>query len=329
MTWFKVDDGFCEHAKLDALEREHGPRMVADCVLVWLAIGTWCSRQLAQGGALPDGTIDVVAIRRLRRGETDPVACADALVAVGLLERVPEGYAMHDWSEYQPTSEEVGAKRRATRERVREYRERKLRDDQRKGGNGGGNGGGNAGGNGVTEGGVTPSRPGLSRRYKGQNSAAPSNASRNSIGNSVGNSVTGRGDDRRNAASDGNDSGTSEGLSQRYENTSQRYKGGSNAVSNGVSNTPPDPDPDPGVFLTEHTPGSGNVDHHEQPDRGTPRASAGAPPLSVVPKRTPTTVWVLDTTTGFEGRIKWAEWESDQGLPEAERRYRRVKGDAA
>src|SRR5690242_7854614 len=105
-----------EHAKLDALERRHGPRALADCLVVWLGIGTWCARQLAQGGALPDGVIDVVALRRIRRGERDPVECADMLVEAGLLERVAHGYGMHDWRDYQPTSAEVDARRRANRD---------------------------------------------------------------------------------------------------------------------------------------------------------------------------------------------------------------------
>lgn len=136
MSWFRVDDGFTEHAKLDALERKHGPRALADCVLVWLAIGTWCSRQLAQGGALPDGVIDEVGLRRIRRAETDPVECAEMLREAGLLEKVRQGYAMHDWPEYQPTSEEVQTKRAANRERQKKFRETKLAADKRRVSNG-------------------------------------------------------------------------------------------------------------------------------------------------------------------------------------------------
>lgn len=48
-----------------------------------------------------------------------------ALVASGLWEPAPGGWQFHDWEKYQPTRQIVTARREASAQRLREWRERK------------------------------------------------------------------------------------------------------------------------------------------------------------------------------------------------------------
>ena len=87
--WFKVDDSFYDHPKVLPLS--------GDEVALWLRAGAWCGRQLTDG-FVPDRALPVLGYGR----ET-----ADALVSVGLWERLAAGYRFHDWEDYQPTRAEV------------------------------------------------------------------------------------------------------------------------------------------------------------------------------------------------------------------------------
>lgn len=93
MAWFKIDDGFWAHPKTVGLS---GP-----AVALWLRGGTWSASQLT------DGFIPA-KILPLLQAETSHAA---ELVEADLWEVLPDGWGFHDWQKYQPTREQVEAKR--------------------------------------------------------------------------------------------------------------------------------------------------------------------------------------------------------------------------
>lgn len=119
MTWFKVDDRFPEHSKLEALE--HDPRGWAEALAVWLVAGCHAA------GNLTDGLIARSRLERITPMGKRASKVADQLVELGLWERTDKGYKFHDWFDWQPSAEEVeyqrernAAKQRAIRDRRRE-----------------------------------------------------------------------------------------------------------------------------------------------------------------------------------------------------------------
>jgi hypothetical protein len=106
MPWFKIDDQFAFHPKAIAAGNA--------ALGLWVRAGSWCAAHLTQG-ALPAHMVRTLGAQRRD---------ADKLVSVGLWMCTEDGYLFKDWDEYQPTKEQVEAKRVATRERVRSHRER-------------------------------------------------------------------------------------------------------------------------------------------------------------------------------------------------------------
>ncbi|MEO0324953.1 MAG: hypothetical protein AAF447_18465 [Myxococcota bacterium] len=123
MVWFKVDDGFYEHEKVVALER-YPARIQALALAMWTLAGSM------SGSRLTDGRVEPWTLRKRfpNHRPRDLTAAATALVEVGLWSRsgstlVEVGsefgrtcagvalYVFADWSQYQPTKEQVLAKR--------------------------------------------------------------------------------------------------------------------------------------------------------------------------------------------------------------------------
>lgn len=105
MPWFKVDDSFHAHPKVLATE----PAALG----LWVIAGAWSSSHLT------DGFVPTHALTRLLPGSDE---LARALVNAGLWRRAKGGYQFHDWSEYQPSKDDVDAERKAARERMRKLR---------------------------------------------------------------------------------------------------------------------------------------------------------------------------------------------------------------
>jgi hypothetical protein len=108
MTWFKVDDSFYDHPKVDDLPDSAG--------MLWLRAGSYCARHLTDG---------VVPDRRARRMCDNPDEGIKALLDSGLWEIVEGGYRFHDWEKYQPTRDEVLADRESNAARQKAWRDRK------------------------------------------------------------------------------------------------------------------------------------------------------------------------------------------------------------
>lgn len=113
MTWFRIDDNFADHPKVDALlEGKHGEAAIA----LWTLAGAWCAKHLTDG---------VVPAGRVRRfGLRNPDTLATELVRVGLWEETADGFAFHDWHKYQPSRATVEMEREKTAERVRRHRDK-------------------------------------------------------------------------------------------------------------------------------------------------------------------------------------------------------------
>ena len=124
MTWFKVDDGFPEHRKLEELETNSD--LWAACLAVWLAAGCDCSRRLTEG------KISVERLSRITPFGRKAVAIAGRMVALGLWEKSGSSYLFHDWHDYQPEAEVVEERRENAKERKKKWdmkqRERRRRN---------------------------------------------------------------------------------------------------------------------------------------------------------------------------------------------------------
>ena len=117
MTWFKVDDGFYDHPKLDGLPNA--------AVGLWVKAGAWCSKHET------DGVIPASRVKALK-GTSSQIS---ALIRCDLwVETVSESgakaYSFRDWFDYQPSREERQEERAVWREKKRKSRRRKL-DNQR------------------------------------------------------------------------------------------------------------------------------------------------------------------------------------------------------
>jgi hypothetical protein len=123
MPWVKVDDHADEHPKLAAAGPLAWP--------LWLSGLTYCNRNLTDGfiprsvaRTLVDwqysdaaGQVWTIGVTSGAHGEdVNSDLVIDLLVEVGLWEKVPGGYRVHDYEDYQPTRAEVMALREVKRE---------------------------------------------------------------------------------------------------------------------------------------------------------------------------------------------------------------------
>lgn len=107
MAWFKVDDGFYTSQKVMRIPRELRPQAIG----VWVLAGTWSADKMT------DGIVPAHILNEF--GCTTEIF--DAMIKSGLWklhEDVKPGddvvIEYHDWKEYQPTREQMMAKREET-----------------------------------------------------------------------------------------------------------------------------------------------------------------------------------------------------------------------
>lgn len=146
MTWFKVDDGLAVHPKVLAAGNM--------AMGLWVRAGSWCAANLT------DGHLPRTMIAPLDGRKRD----ADRLIKAGLWIETSGGYQFVDWSDWQPTKEQVRADREATKKRVSRWREQHRNDVT----NDVTNGVTNTVGNGATN--AAPTRPVPSRSGLGSQS---------------------------------------------------------------------------------------------------------------------------------------------------------------
>lgn len=112
MTWFKVDDRLWGHPKW--LASPAGARAL------WVTAGSWAAANLTDG-RIPRHVLGSLGGR---------VRDADGLVSAGLWvveSGQHEGWRFADWTDYQPTREQVEADRAAAAERQQRARDKAKR----------------------------------------------------------------------------------------------------------------------------------------------------------------------------------------------------------
>lgn len=111
MPWFKVDDTLHSHPK------SRSASLAA--MGLWALCGSWSMAYKT------DGFVPAWFVHAFPQGRK----LAAELITVGLwLDSIrggEDGYQFHDWTDYQPSSDEIEAEREASRERQRAYRQRR------------------------------------------------------------------------------------------------------------------------------------------------------------------------------------------------------------
>lgn len=108
MTWFKVDDSFYDHPKVEQLSLAARG--------LWVTAGSYAARHLTDG-FVPDNILK-------RVGKGVPAASRE-LHQQGLWRVVPGGIQFHDWEQFQPSRENVEQERSRTKQRQQAWRDRK------------------------------------------------------------------------------------------------------------------------------------------------------------------------------------------------------------
>lgn len=110
MTWFRLDDGWLMHPKVQSAG--HYGRAL------WMAGGLHCAAQLT------DGRIEKGVVRVLAAQADVPATAAKRLVTAGLWIDEGDHYQMHDYLDYQPSKEQVEAERERWRSSKQRRRKR-------------------------------------------------------------------------------------------------------------------------------------------------------------------------------------------------------------
>lgn len=105
MTWFKVDDTFAFHPKAVAAGNA--------ALGLWVRAGSWSSQQLREG-FVPHHMIPTMGT----------ISQAKALVKAGLWAEVDGGYQFHQWTERNPSRDQIERDREAAAQRQRRAREK-------------------------------------------------------------------------------------------------------------------------------------------------------------------------------------------------------------
>lgn len=120
MTWIRLDDEYSDHPKIAAA----GPLGQ----LLHLRAINWAARNLTDG-KIPRSTLEVIAYGCLV-GEVERPESLDAhkliarVVDVGLIAENGDGYAVHDFLDYNPSRKQVESDREKERDRKRRQRAR-------------------------------------------------------------------------------------------------------------------------------------------------------------------------------------------------------------
>src|SRR5450756_1288103 len=97
MGWFKIDDQLFSHPKVLSID----PRYRLAAMGLFTLAGAWSSAYLT------DGVVPKQSLSSLQATDKQ----AQVLIKAGLWDPHPLGYVFHDWSDYNPTRDEVLAKR--------------------------------------------------------------------------------------------------------------------------------------------------------------------------------------------------------------------------
>ena len=96
MAWVRIDDGFAEHPKVLKVGGD----------AAWLHVAALCHCNRVQ----TDGVIHAEMLQRLSDRRA-PHRLAAKLVEVGIWDLHPDGWVIHDYLDYQPSRDEMAARR--------------------------------------------------------------------------------------------------------------------------------------------------------------------------------------------------------------------------
>ena len=114
MPWSKLDDEFYDHPKVIQAGTA--------------ATGLFAMALSYTARKLTDGFVSTAMIRRLCADMDDPLALAERLVDAGLFEAVEDGYFIHDYLDYNPSSRDIKAQREIAGRRWAMNHDPDLRD---------------------------------------------------------------------------------------------------------------------------------------------------------------------------------------------------------
>lgn len=117
MSWVRLDDRFPRHPKTLAAIAAGGP----DAGWLWACGLAWCSDYLTDG-FIPSSALDSVA-PGLRGKKVEKAA--QALVTAGLWFFSENVFRVHDYHQWNPSADEQKAKRKATADRVLNWKKKK------------------------------------------------------------------------------------------------------------------------------------------------------------------------------------------------------------
>lgn len=159
LPWIKVWTAIGQHPKVQRLERELG---IKDALGVVVRLWCWTADYHPDGEIPEAHGLDGAKVARGDACRRTPADVLAILVSCSLLDRVPDGYRVHDWQDMQTVHVDAEEKRKAlAAERQARYRERHgvVTD-----GNGTRNGTRNASRNALRDGYVT--HPGVTERER-------------------------------------------------------------------------------------------------------------------------------------------------------------------
>lgn len=116
MSWFRIDDAFLDHPKVQQLERA-GARMWADGIAVWLAIGVQCNRNLTDGTLPLERVYRATPLAKRRVKQVLPV-----LVEAGLLTLEGDVVQVVNYLKWQDSKSAVKARRAGSAKRTAKSR---------------------------------------------------------------------------------------------------------------------------------------------------------------------------------------------------------------
>lgn len=117
--WARLDDALIDHHKISEAGHHLGKNGQALALAVYAVGLMYCNKHLT------DGFLSDAVIKNFRHVE-QPRRVADALARVALFEKVPGGFKIHDFHDYNPSA--VDVKKRQRDDRRRKAHERAARN---------------------------------------------------------------------------------------------------------------------------------------------------------------------------------------------------------
>ena len=111
MPWFKVDDQLHSHPKA------RRPSLAA--IGLWTMCGSYCMAYKT------DGFVPSWFVAGFKNGPKLARELVNSGLWMNAIRNSEEGYKFHDWTDWQPSSEEIEAERKAARDRQRAFRARR------------------------------------------------------------------------------------------------------------------------------------------------------------------------------------------------------------